>query len=840
MRQRGVNYRKYSDTIYCYDIETSSLMYGEGSDAQKLQSTYLHGLASFKYRPIAHEPFENFEHDMTYIAYRTYEEISDCFTRLNQKAEDSDMYVKIYVHNLSYEFEALMRNVRFCIERFDPKGFIAVAPHQPLMLRCGHLEFYDSFKILGNKSLEVIGNELGVPKLKDIKGGYDQYYYNWTKLPESEYVYNERDCKLVLYALCRYMNNFTGVDSVSDISVSNTSMIKRETRENRNIASKKDIQGAKLRASAERKNNRPFLEFMQDCLAGGYTHANPYATGKHFTDVYCFDASSMHPSAMYGRYFPYEWREVSNEWFGQLREQNFEWLSGCKDANGRGLHLYSDAKCKLSGCKNAEYDSVLQAAYRESLLFEKPLRNNFLARCKFTNIYVRDFGNCIYSYISVSKCVKGSILCGEYDNGKVMKADELVFYGCDIDFILIDMLYDYDSVECDYLLVAMSRKHISKPLRSTVKYFAKQKTGFKKLEKKLANHTATLDDFTFEGLQLYDEAVAKKILNESNDELVHFALMSSKGGLNGQYGCSAMKLLRHECVLRGDGENLSWEDGGVNYLDSKNSINIFTDGLYTVAYSRLHIICFMLYLTLSCNIMPLYHDTDSGYFIGYNEEVQNAIDKFNANILEHSDNKECYNFGIMDFDGHYEDFVTWGSKCYAASYKDGDKLHVKATVAGASKKQLSKLFTAIVNDNDFNYLIDEYFHPNISYDESINKKLIRKTPGTRIVGKFKDDFGEEGWLNECSVTVLEPCGYTLRSLKSPVNQMYYEMCYSLRKEHFRQQIPETVHIPYDKDGNPVYSAYTKKYTEQQYDIYLEGNPASIFQDKCEGGEENGV
>ena len=105
MRQRGNNYRKYSDTIYCYDIETSSLMYGEGSDAQKLQSTYLHGLAYFKYRPIAHEPFELFEHDMTYYAYRTYEEISDCFTRLNQKAEDSDMYVKIYVHNLSYEFE---------------------------------------------------------------------------------------------------------------------------------------------------------------------------------------------------------------------------------------------------------------------------------------------------------------------------------------------------------------------------------------------------------------------------------------------------------------------------------------------------------------------------------------------------------------------------------------------------------------------------------------------------------------------------------------------------------------------------------------------------------------
>ena len=68
--------------------------------------------------------------------------------------------------------------------------------------------------------------------------------------------------------------------------------------------------------------------------------------------------------------------------------------------------------------------------------------------------------------------------------------------------------------------------------------------------------------------------------------------------------------------------------------------------------------------------------------------------------------------------------------------------------------------------------------------------------------------------------------------------MYFNMCYDFRGERFIQQVPETVHVPYDKDDKPVYSLYTKEYTEKQYDIYLEGNPASIFQMNCEGGEEN--
>ena len=238
----------------------------------------------------------------------------------------------------------------------------------------------------------------------------------------------------------------------------------------------------------------------------------------------------------------------------------------------------------------------------------------------------------------------------------------------------------------------------------------------------------------------------------------------------------------------------------------------------------------MLYLVLSQGIEPLYHDTDSGYFIGYNDDVQKAIDRFNENILNNSQNKECYNFGIMDFDGHYEDFVTWGSKCYCATYLDADKhLKVKATVAGASKKQLSELFTQIVNDEDFEYLVQEYFRPNISYDESINKKLIRKTPGTHIRGNFTDDNGETDHIDEYSVTVLEPCGYTLRSTKSPINRMYYSFCYALRGESYIDYLPELVSIEHDENGKELYETYTKKESNVDYGFLIDGNPASIFQ-----------
>lgn len=813
--------KKYSPIIYCYDIETSSLTYGE----EHLQSTYLHGLASFKYKTIPHAPFSDFEDEMTYESFRTYKGISDKFFQLNEYAANHDLSIKIFVHNLSYEFEAMMRNIEFCIKNFSIKNFIAVAPHQPLLATFDRLEFYDSFKILSCKSLETIGNELGVPKLKEVKGGYNQKYYWWSKLPDSEYVYNKRDCQLVLYALCRYMANFTAVNSVADISVSNTSMIKRETRVNRSIASHAEIAKAQREAFHE-LNNEQFIKLMQDTLAGGYTHANPYAVGKHYINVWCFDASSMHPSAMYGRMFPYGWRSVDNEYFSKFARANFNYLSGqlsgCSKADNSESPVSSTAPV-LSGFQNAEYDCILKAAYSESLKFERPILNYFMARVTFTNIKARDFGTCIYGYISASKCT--DIKKAGFDNGKVTKAEELTFVGCDIDYLLIDMLYTYDSADCKEIITATKRKRMSQPLRNTVKYYARQKTGYKKLEKKVADHIESLSDFTFEGLELYQENVANEIMNTHNKDLVHFALMASKGGLNGQYGCSAMKPLRAEVGVVGGGQDFDWIDAGEIFLKSKNSLNIFTDGLYTVAYSRLHLICFMLYLVLAHNITPLYHDTDSGYFVGYNDEVQKSIDQFNANILANSVNTECYNFGIMDFDGYYEDFCTWGSKCYCATYKDPDgNLKVKATVAGASKKELSKLFTEIVNDTDFDYLIEEYFRPDISYDETINKKLIRKTPGTRIVGDYTDENGESGHIDECSVTVLEPCGYTLRSTTSAVNLMYYQYCYKLQGRTFNRQLPEIVTIE-DND----FGKYKKKYSEKTYDFYCEGNPASMFQ-----------
>lgn len=808
---------KYSNIIYCYDIETSQVIH----NAEHYQSTYLHGLSSVIYRPLGHVPFEDFESETHYECYRTYDDISQRFKALNDRAKDEGKTIKIFVHNLSYEFEAMMRNIKFCINNFKEDKFIAVATHQPMLVTCGNLEFYDSFKLLSCKGLETIGSELGVPKLKDVKGGYNQRYYWWSKLPESEYIYNKRDCNLVLYAVCRYMNNYNNVSKVNDIGISSTSMIKRESRLNRDISTEQEVRAAQQRAKKELETNEPFIKIMQEAFAGGYTHANPYAVGKHFKDVYCFDASSMHPSAMYGRIYPYDWRVTDNAQFNELHGRNLRDILRIT-YDYRQEPVSSDSNERLFRQPAINNDSILEIARTEALRFERPYKNYFIGRVTYNSIKVRDFGNCTYAYISVSKCK--DISKAVYDNGKLAQAEHLTFVGCDIDFMLIDMLYTYDTAECIELISASKRGRLSKTLRNTVKYYARQKTGFKKLEKKVADHVETLNDFTFEGLELYQTDVAEEIMETHNKDLVHFALTASKGGLNGQYGCSAMKPMRAEVGVQGGGEDFEWVDLGDVFLKNGKSLNIFTDGLYTVGYSRLHLISFALYLVLKHGITPLYHDTDSVYFTGYNDEVHKSIDQFNKDILNNSENGDCYNFGIMDFDGHYEDFCTWGSKCYCATCKDSDgNLKVKATVAGASKKQLSQLFTNIVNDYDFDYLMEEYFHPDISYDETINKKLIRKTPGTHFKGRFTDENGEVGELDECSVTVLEPCGYTLRSTANPVVNKYYEYCYRLQGRRFYRDEPMTVSV---KDND--FTRYTKKSDLRQWDFVEDVNPADIF------------
>lgn len=789
--------KEYSPIIYSYDIETSKVeIHDESMDngVNVLQSTYLHGLAWCAYKPILHGEFTTFKSKCSYTYFRTYEDISNEFAKINDWAKENKQYVKIFVHNLAYEFEAMMRNIQFCIDNFNQKNFIAVGTHQPLLATFDHLEFYDSFKILECKSLETLGKEYNVPKLKEIKGGYNQKYYWWTKLPKSEITYNRRDCELTLYALCRYMAQFVDVNNVADIMVSNTAMIKREIRNNRTIATNKEVHFANLEAQSELKRNKEFLPLIQKALAGGYTHANPYVVGQHIKEVYCYDATSMHPSAMWCRKFPYHWVKIDPSMFNDIALVNRNFLG----------------------------DNLIDMCLNESVKFERPIRRYIIGAVTYKNIRVKRFKGFMYTYISASKCDNITRKNGAelYDNGKIIQAEELTFTGCDIDFLLIDMLYDYDSAECSDLIMATKHNFISKPSHEGILYYAKRKSGFKKLEKLIDKDKATLDDFTFDGMELYDEETAKHILENSDSDMVHTSLMASKGGLNGQYGCNAMKPIRAEVGLVGHGETLEWIDKGETLLQSKGSINVFTDGLYTVAYSRLHLICFALYISLSGGALPLYHDTDSVYFTHYSDKVKECIDRFNSNITNNSISKDCYNFGLMDFDGYYTDFVTWGSKCYCAMHDN----EVKATVAGASKKELSHLFTEIVKQEDFDYLIEEYFHPNITYDETINKKLIRSTPGTRIRGKFKDDFGIEGELDECSVTVLSECGYTLRSLNNPAVYSYFIYCFKLRNEDYIAPIPETVSIT---NGN--YATFIKRYSDEQYPEYIDCDAQSIFQ-----------
>ena len=113
------------------------------------------------------------------------------------------------------------------------------------------------------------------------------------------------------------------------------------------------------------------------------------------------------------------------------------------------------------------------------------------------------FGGYMYAYISCSKCDNLKPIKGEetYDNGKVVNASELTFTGCDIDFLLIDMLYDYDEAVCSDLIIATKRSFITKPSHEGILYYAKRKSGFKKLEKLIDAGKATMEDFTFDGIE---------------------------------------------------------------------------------------------------------------------------------------------------------------------------------------------------------------------------------------------------------------------------------------------------------------------------------------------------
>lgn len=217
----GKSNKKYDNTIYTFDIETTSFLILNGKQIRA--NEYSNLSEKEKDEAIAMSTMyiwmfsinENVYYGRTFIEFRAFLE------RLEYYVSDVKKYV--YVHNLAYEF-TFMQN------EFDFDYVFARKSRKPLMckLKDYNIVFKCSY-FLSNLSLDNLAKVYKLP-VKKLIGNLDYNlirHYN-TELTEKEKMYCKNDC-LVVYEYIKFL--LKKYETLINIPLTSTGFVRRELKE---------------------------------------------------------------------------------------------------------------------------------------------------------------------------------------------------------------------------------------------------------------------------------------------------------------------------------------------------------------------------------------------------------------------------------------------------------------------------------------------------------------------------------------------------------------------------------------------------------------------------------
>ena len=467
---------------------------------------------------------------------------------------------------------------------------------------------------------------------------YETIRTPYTELTEKELLYGEDDCLVVYHGIQEYVKRY---GNVRDIPLTQTGTVRRVVKE----------------MLTEDKNYVKFLKkliprsaseykMLMRVFSGGYTHANRFyveTVVRGYIEHY--DFASSYPTVMICEKYP------MTPWMYSFNKE-----------------LPTDGEME-------------NTAYILKLHFKN-------INCKTLN-----------TYIQASKCEGGNFV---YDNGRIIKADDLIIVVTEQDWKTIRDSYEWD--ECIV----------------EGKYYSKKKY----LPKKFIEYI----------LELYHNKTTLKDIPEMED-----LYMQSKQYINSMFGMCVTAIVQPEIEFDGTdwymqplteakvNERLdklrNWKPSERRYFLS------YSWGCWVTAYARRNLWKCILDSDAQC----IYCDTDSIFVNGkhdfswYNKEINDKIYKasqevgfdFQKTRPKTKKGKEKP-LGIFTQEAPCCEFVTLGAKRYVErrfyvetdSEQDG-KLHL--TVSGINKEAV-----ALLDDKIENFVDGFDFDKD---DDSVKKRL---------------------------------------------------------------------------------------------------------------------
>lgn len=348
---RGKNKRRYKDLITAFDIETTSI------DEIRQNVMYIWQWCFF------------WDDKNYYVVIgRTWSEFLTLCDKI-AKALAEDVYLVVFVHNLSYEYQYLRG-----VYQFDPESVFAIDRRK--IMKCDmlhHFEFRCSY-LHSNMSLDLYTKKFGAvhTKLSGDEFDYNKRRFWYTQLTDRELQYCIND----VIGLCEALSNEMTADgdNLYTLPLTSTGYVRRDAKRAMHEVNHMFV-----------KNQLPDLptyQLLSECFRGGNTHANRYyanITIGQYETVKSADRSSSYPEVLINHLYP-----ISNfimqpgpmafEKFMCYMDHNRAIICRVKMWNVRlknpywGAPYLSRHKCRMLQCGTNDIDNgrVLRAVYLET------------------------------------------------------------------------------------------------------------------------------------------------------------------------------------------------------------------------------------------------------------------------------------------------------------------------------------------------------------------------------------------------------------------------------------------------------------------------------------------
>lgn len=281
--------KKVDDTIYTFDIETTSYLNLNGKQLSTDEYLNLNKEEKDQVKFYSCMYIWQFSVNDEVFFGRTWEELKKFLDRLFYFSGNDKKIV--FVHNLSFEFQFL-RNVFLFDDVFARK----TRKVMKATIRDYNIEFRCSY-YMTNLALEKLPDiyNLNVEKLVGNLD-YNKIRHNKTKLTSEELKYCENDCLVVYEYIKKEIEKY---GNVKNIPITKTGHVRRELKEK---TSKNWDYKNKMSKSVNTDGH--IYNLLTQGFQGGYTHANWIYTDKVLHNVTSYDFTSSYPYVMLVEKYP--------------------------------------------------------------------------------------------------------------------------------------------------------------------------------------------------------------------------------------------------------------------------------------------------------------------------------------------------------------------------------------------------------------------------------------------------------------------------------------------------------------------------------------------------------